>query len=478
MTRVITVTMGNIKNCKFCLLPMHYKAPPLNPGLIVLVVSIMINLPGIAHSNTEITPSFSIKESLVDTEEDSTSDSGQITTIAPGIKVLREGPRSSLSLDYQLNAVYNHGFDESDDREVHLLKFLTKYQHSPGKWVSSLRARSELTNPDPDGRQNINPDIIDDNSRELRTIVVDTAVTDRITDTIQYRAGLNLDYAEYADTDDADDTEGRGVQLWLDNIRSLNDFTWITQLDSQIVEDDDNEEHVDTFNLKLNYRFTRKWSSFVDYTRTETELLQFEDEARLVGLTWEPSNRSYITLGVGKRDDDDTYSIDAVSERRNVIYSATYTEKILTSRRETLNQQQQAFFALPTTQSISIIPVLQKRATVNITVIGNHSTYEASVFQTNRSDLTFIEPDETVTGLRFSYAYQVSPRDEISANLIGQERETLETQDFVYFQTIYSRFLSKSETMNIAFEWVKEDSDEDTNEYERVLVSAEYRVTF
>jgi hypothetical protein len=140
--------------------------------LMKLLMSVaLIALPGMAMAVTDIKPSIAIKYSVVDTQRISSIDeSGQITNLKPALSIVREGPRSSLLLDYSLNAVYNHGLD-ADDRVVHLLKFLTSYQHIPGKWVSSVGAGSQQNNIDVNGVQNTNSDISGDNKTELRTFL-------------------------------------------------------------------------------------------------------------------------------------------------------------------------------------------------------------------------------------------------------------------------------------------------------------------
>jgi hypothetical protein len=440
-----------------------------------LFALILITLPGIAYSNTEITPFFSIRQSLVDNETDTLDESGYITTLVPGVSMVSEGARSNIQLDYLINASKSRDLDQ-DDREVHELDFISSYQHIPGRWVSSLRASSQLTNIDVNGVQGINPDINDDNSEELRTVAFNTIFTDRVTDKVQYRASLNADYADFADSEE-DNTEGQGFQLELDNFRALNKFIWSTRLNSQVYSEGDNEQQIDTLNLNFRYRLNKKWSPFIDLTRTETDFSEFDDENKLFGLIWQPSSRTSVSLGAGRRNDDESYSLDAVHTVQHLSFSALYAEEITTSREYTLSQQLTDPLAQSTTLSLSIIPVLQKRAALNFAVTGRRTVFRTSIFQTDRSAESS-GVDEKITGVRISLSREISASDNFSLSLLGQETEDLEDSDLANLTLSWAKSHSDSETFNFSLSWTNQDSTQDSNEYERVVASAEYRLTF
>lgn len=275
----------------------------------------------------------------------------------------------------------------------------------------------------------------------------------------------------------------RGLLFELNNFRSQADFTWKTELASVLLEDDINETQFDTFNAILNYRVSASWSSFVDYTRTELDSPQFEDNKTLLGVTWAPNRRNFIRLGVGKRgndegkNDSDSYGFEARSERKRVTYSATYDDDITTARSAVFDQIVDDDITRPTTQSISISPVRQKRTTANIEAFGKHSTYRLSIFENDRSGSS-IEEDETITGLLLVYDYELSERDQFSAVLLGQESVSIVTSELVDFEATYLRLLTKSQIMEIGFGWAEQDSTDEEDEYRRVFVSAQYTITF
>ncbi len=184
-----------------------------------------------------------------------------------------------------------------------------------------------------------------------------------------------------------------------------------------------------------------------------------------------------MSFGAGERGDDNSYSLDAIHATRHLSFSANYFDEITSARSDTLNQQLSDQFAQATTQSISIVPVLQKRASLNFTATGNYSTFQTSIFQTDRSE-EITDLDEKITGARISFTRELGARDNLTVSLLGQESEDEETNDLEDLTITYARLHSSSETFNVSLGLTNQDSTLDGNEYERVLFSVEYRVTF
>jgi len=472
------------------------------------VLSILIIFTSSVFAATEIDPYFSIRGTIAEEEDEFTRDTGFITTITPGISVFRRGPRSVLDLRYKLDAVFHGGDDESNDTVVNTLDFLTDYQHVPGKWVSTFQANSRLTNIDPLGRQNLDPEFIDDNNAELRTLGVSTEVKDELTDSIDYRALLFGNYATYADSDDGDDTTGQGLLLDLHNFRSTRKLLWRTELAGGLAKNEIDQTQIDSFNGIVGYRISPNWSPYVGYTRTNIDTLEsdeFIDNKVLVGFLWSPNRLNYISIGAGKRDGgdgdssyrDDTYSFDASSIQRNLTFSASYSDDITIARATVFENILEDSLAIlfdrdnegrsieknnittvgSTSQSISIEPIREKIARVGVTVNGNRTVYRVFIFDRDRS-FSSNEPDENVRGLQFDYNYRLSGRDNISFAALAQSTVQLETNDFWNLRANYYRQLARSQTMDFGLGWTEQESTSIANEYKRVYLSARYNVTF
>jgi len=468
--------------------------------VILAVFSILFFFTGSVFSDTEIEPYFSIKGTVAEEEDELIRESGFITTITPGISVFREGPRSLLDLRYKLDAVFYGGFDESNDELVNTLDFLTNYQHVPGKWISTFQANSRLTNIDPTGRQNLDPEFIDDNNAELRTLGIDTLVKDELSNSVDYGALLFANYATYADSDDGDDTSGQGLLLELNNFRSAADLIWRTEFTSGLAEDGTDETQIGAFNAVIGYRVSPNWNPFISYTRTElesTDTPEFTDNKTLIGMLWLSNRRNFIAIGAGQRSGDNTYALDASLIRRHLTFTASYSDDITIARAGAFNYLWEDSLTIllnrdsgdsgisrndisrveSSSQSTSITPIREKIARVDVTANGKRSLYRLSIFERDRTEST-TDPDEDITGLQFDYGYTLSERDNVTVTALAQNTKTIETSDFWNLRANYSRQLARFETVDFGFGWTEQTSTEVADEYKRVFVSANYRVTF
>ena len=134
-------------------------------------------------------------------------------------------------------------------------------------------------------------------------------------------------------------------------------------------------------------------------------------------------------------------------------------------------------FALTTTESISIIPVLQKRAFVDIGIVGKYSSVNTSLFQTERTESSGVL-DERISGVKMSYTRKLSAQETLTVGLLGQVARAQEQSDLVDIQSVYSVSFSKLEELAVVLSWTEQDSSLDTSEYKRVLASLSYKITF
>lgn len=447
--------------------------PAVKSRKILLSALLVLNTFSPALALTEITPFVSVGVSAVDNEFATTSESGKITTLAPGVSVSREGTKASLQLDYQYRAIASHGL-EQEDREVHELGLASRYEHSPGFWVSTLNASSRLTDLDIDGIQSADDDFINDNTTELRTVAIDTSVSDFITGKIEYLARVG---ADYTDLEDGGDSEGYGVLLDLNTFRSPDRFTWRASLDSKESRSDEREERIDRYNAILNYRVSDAWSVFFDGTAYKTDSSELDEKSRLLGVSWRPTERTLLSLGAGERGDEKTYSLDASHRHRRVSVLASYQEEITTAREDALDSQLAGFLAQISTLSISVEPLLQKRFTLSLSVSGLYSEVVVAVYDVDRSGGQTIE-DETVQGYSATFLRRLNARNTFSVNVGYQETASIEESELSSLSLNFSRQHSINETFNFMLGWSEQESSLQTNEYERKSLGATYRVSF
>ena len=442
----------------------------------------LVTVTHIALAETIIIPTFEITGVVVDNSFDSSSESGYVTTISPGVIINSNGRKSDFSLVYAYDDITSHDL-EQDDREVHELELNAEFRHKPNQWTSFVRANNRLVNQDIDGIQSTNPDIINVNSQELFTFDIGTNYSERLSRNIQYSAGINLDYSDRDDNDstedDNDSTSGREVILSIDNFISDNILTWRAQARSNFAESEDDDDQIDELEIVFNYRFDQTLSAFLELTATETDSDDSDDlndDSSLVGLRWSPTRLSFVRAAIGKRGDDDTYDLDASISKARSLYSASYSESVR-FRRDQLFDLTNDQFGQSTQQSTAITPVLRQRGDIAATFTGVRSTITFSIFRDKESNPNNVD-DEVTTGGEIKYDRRLSPRSNLSLTALSQETEFTEKGTLEEFTVSYEKSTSKTAEFEIFVSNASFDSTDETDEYDQVSAGATYRVTF
>jgi uncharacterized protein (PEP-CTERM system associated) len=217
----------------------------------------------------------------------------------------------------------------------------------------------------------------------------------------------------------------------------------------------------------------------------------------LIGMLWSPNRLNYISIGAGERSGDNTYSFGALSERRNLTFTASYSDDITIARATFFDNIFEDSLSIlfrrddedsgitqndisrvgSTSQSTSIAPIREKIAKIGVTVDGKRTLYSLSIFERDRSESSD-NPNEDVTGLQFDYGYELSGRDNILVTVLAQNTKAVETSDFWNLRVNYLRQLTRFQTMDIGFGWTEQESTAAADEYKRVFLRARYFVTF
>ena len=419
-----------------------------------------------------ITPTLEVRGVAVDNEFDSFSESGFLTAASPGVTIESGGAKSDFLMIYAYDVIKSHDL-EQDDREYHKLDLAAEFRHRPNRWSSFVRANNRLVNQDIDGVQSTNPDIIDTNSEELFTMVVGTDYSDRLTRNVQYSTNLAVDYA---DEEDRDRSSGAEVGLAVDNYVSDNNLTWSVQLQSSYEEDEDNDEQIDEATVRLDYRFDQTLSAFLELTATDTDFDDLNEDSALVGLRWSPTRYSFLSVGVGKRDDEDTYDLDARLTSSRSQLSASYSESV-TSTRSQLFEQPNEQFSQSTRQSASITPVLRKRGDIAWTLTGLRSSVTFSIFYDEESNPDRAD-DEKTTGGRITLSRQVSPWSSVSISGLSQDTEFTQETTLEELSASYQKITSETTQYQLYVSTASFESTNEADEYDQVSAGGIYRISF
>lgn len=420
----------------------------------------------VARSESRWTPSLEFEETFLSNKTASLDESGQITSITPGILYQATGSRANISLNYFLNARDYNDLSQDDDVDQSLI-FRSDFAHVPNHWDSYLTSTIKQANVNPDGIQIVNPDIQSDNTQELRTIGVGTSLQGKWTDNIDYESQLNTDYADF---ENSESTDSIGILLGLSNSNTQQDLNWRASISGRKSSASEEDEQIDTVAAELNYRINLRYSTFLSIDKNGTDNDFLDDANTLVGIQWTPNRDNFFKLGAGKRGDNTTYTLDALIKSKRVTYTLNYDESVTTSRNQLIDEANQQGF-VPTSQTLSITPVLIKNGRIAINMTGRRTDLTFAYFKqtTNRENTN--NDDEITDGLNISIKRTLSALSSVQLYLSHQEGETTQANTIDDSSLSYNRQLSKNVDFSIELRKTEQDSNVIENEYEQDLLS-------
>lgn len=426
----------------------------------------------IAQSESRLTPTLELEETFLSNKTATLDESGQITTISPGVLYEATGSNANIFLDYSLNArKYN---DLSQDDEVdHSLLFRSNFTHVPNHWDSYITSTIKQANVSSDAIQIVNPIIQSDNTREFRTLGIGTSLQGKWTDNIDYHSGLNADYADFEGTDS---TDSIGIFLGLSS-KSLRDLFWRALIRSREANTAEGDEQINTAEAELKYRINLRYSAFLSIDKSETGEDFLDETNTIIGIEWTPNRNNSLQLGVGKRGDDTTYFLDTLIRSKRITYTLKYDETVTTSRTQLIDEtNQQGFFSA--SQTLSINPVLIKNGRIAINFAGRRTDIRLEYFlrSTNRVDSN--SDDEITDGLNISIKRTLSELSSVQLYLSRQDSETTQENTIDDSSLSYSRQLSKKVNFSVELRKTEQVSNVTENEYDQKLLGFRLNATF
>lgn len=430
---------------------------------------------GQAWSESTLTPRLKLEETFISNETSSEDESGQITTISPGVLYENFGANSYLTLDYSLNAKeYNElsGNDEVD----HTLSMQSEVTHVPNRWSSRFSSNIKQANVSTDGVQIVNPSIQSNNTSELRTFAVDTDFNGRLTNAINFQSKF---LADYADFEDSDSTDSVGLSLGLSSNNAWKKLSWQTTLTSRKSSTSSNiDEQIETLQVGLDYRFNAKYSSFISISKSETDNDFLNDTNTNIGILWTPDQNSSFKLGVGKRGNDRTYTLDSLLRSRRMTYTLNYDETVTTSRALLIDENSIEEGIFPSSQGLSITPVLLKEGRVAVVFTGRLTDLSLAYFKQSKSQSEGSVDDEVVDGISINANRRLSSLSSVQLLLSRQETETSQDNVLENAALSYTRQWSKKTTVVVELNKTEQASTDVDNEYDQTTLSFRLNATF
>ncbi len=438
----------------------------------LLVSLILHSMPLLASS--EFSARVSVKEQFISNDTALIDETGQLTIISPGFTYTNTQKHSELSLDYAYNINRNNGLSNNNS-EHNSLSLLYGFTHIPEHWVTQLTGNIQQTSVNSEGIQSFNPELNIDNTKELRTYGISSAFNARIKQQVNLKTRLLADVADYKGSDN---TDSLGLDLSLDNKVSQNKFFWNTSINNRKSNSgSDNTEEISSYQLGLNYRFNSKYTAYINAQTSDTSNNDLNETSTLAGLNWQPSKMSHFDLAVGTRGSDKTYSLNSRFIKKRLSLSINYNETITSARNEVLQTVTDGAGNTSTYQSLDIIPVLQKKAAINLALSGRRSEGTLSYSSQIRSQNDGSD-DEEIDALSLLLTRNLSSRSSMAFKYQLQNSMKTEENDLTRLQLTYNRVLSRHVNFNAELSSTKQQSDVVENEYKQNLIAVGISATF
>ena len=448
----------------------------------VLVVALC---PGLLSANTEITPTLLLSESFVENSTVTLDESGQITRVSPGIGLTYQQARLDLSLNYQYNSLNYHNL-AANDTDTQNLNLLARIVHDPKSWNTRIFSEIRQINVSADGIQIVNPLLDSDNTQELRTLGLATQYQSQVGESINFNSELSLDAAE---TDEQDRVDSAGLLLEIDNHRAHGPLAWNASLSSRkfdrqtspAASNPATEQQIDALNAGMDYRLNRNWALFLTVESNETDNDNLDGTQTLVGVQWNPSVRSFIRLGAGMRDDEETWTLDSKLRNRRMTLSAHYSERVTTQRGRIveIGDVNNPLTQLgPTDESLAITPVLVKRFDLAVITQGVRSILQLGVFREEENIRDTDTKEERTDGARFTASRTLSRLSTLSFGLLRQKTRTTQQNRLTDVSLSYNRQVAKRSQFTVDLSHTRQESSIAANESEQDILTLSYQVTF
>jgi len=441
-------------------------------GLLIVLFAV----PNLVSADSTLTPRVQVKESFMSNKTAVLDESGQITSISPGILYEATGSRSNLSFDYSLDSRYYSGLSQTDETNQ-ALALRAGLTHVPDHWDSYLTSTVRQANVSSDGVQIVNTDFQSKNTREFRTLGLGTAWNDRLTDSLDYVSQLDMDYAGFEkDTS----SNSASIRLGLNNNRSPAKLSWGVSLNSRKTSQGNQNIQIDTIRGDLNYRFNRKYSAFLtlDKSATDNKDKLLSKTNSNIGLLWTPNKNSSLKLGAGKRGSDTSYILDASFKTKRIVYTANYDEIVTTTRALLITETQDPQAFVPTSQGLSITPLLIKNGRVAITVVGKKTDLTLAYFNQQRVQSGTINNKGKTEGLSVSAKRRLSGLSSIQLHLSRQDSKISQNNTLDDSSITYIRQWSKSIDLSVALRKTEQKSNIVENAYQQNVLSLQLSAVF
>lgn len=443
-------------------------AHPLILALYVLIYSLTL------QASSEVTTRLAVKESLAKNTTAVLSESGNITTVSPGFSYEKDLRRSQLAFDYTFHAIRYSGLS-NEDSEYHDLSLLYSIDHVPQHWTTQITGNVSQVYSSVDGVQSFSNELSSGNTKELRTYSVSTGINKIIKQALNFQTQMFVDFADYKDFDN---TDSIGFKLALDNDASHQKLFWSSALSSRQTNQSVDSEVQNILQFGLNYRFDARMTGYVKVQENDTSNVVLNDMMTQIGFTWRPGRFSSINAGTVIRGGDTSYILNTSLKKKRFTLSVNYNEEITSARSDIFQKNTEEEVAVTTFKSLSITPILKKKADINLNFSGRRSEATLSFSSQTRTTLNIGADEEKLKVFGLIVSRKLSQKSSLAFRYQLKESQAVEQNDVEGLKLSYNRLISKDINLTAELSNSSQRSNHAANEYEQKLFGVTCEILF
>ena len=295
-----------------------------------LLIVILALPAGVRSADWTLLPSLRLRESYSDNARLTPNAQAQgefISEVAPGLAVVKHGPRLDLTLDYTLQSLHSSREAERRNQQLDAAAHLAAI---PDWLALDSRASISQQNVSAFGPLQLDPTLASANSATVRTADFSATLQHDFSGLASMRA--RLDHASVTSSQLLQVHSAEAL-LQLNGERGTDHWNWDLRAERQHVEDTRlPAATLQDAALTLSYPLNRQLSLSATKGYESNDYQTLGDAPRgkywSAGLSWQPSPRTDISASVGRHYYGKTYGLDAAYRLRRMLWTLNYSESI------------------------------------------------------------------------------------------------------------------------------------------------------
>lgn len=427
-------------------------------------------------ATTELTPRIILGQIYTDNLElDNEEEKSKfITQATPGFNASLAGARITADLDYELQAFFYgsenstaHQLDGSGNAELYREMFFVDADVNVFQSVI-----------DPEGTTALDNVNRSDNRTNVLTANLSPYWQYRFSGSTEalarYRYGI-VNYDESDDDNNVEDSTIQAVSLSLGNLLDASrQWTWRLSYDNtRIAYDDDDTDTLRSAQVTLGYRLSSKLQLLADVGDDDND---FESENRddtsgffwNTGIRWDPNSKSHLEAGFGQRYDGNVYNFLFVRKARNATMEVSYSQT-LDSDSNVLSEDEVPVGSDNAIGFRSDATIFERKLFRASSTINWSKSIIEFILSNERRESQDTGVEDEYTSFSGDWVWRFGSRTSMKLGIFASRQDfgdTDQEQDIGRLSVGLNRQLGPKTQGTIEYSHSRQDSDDETNEYQ------------